>query len=350
MEATEEEHQTVSWSEIKTFQRCPKSHDYKYLQRLVPRAKQRPLFLGSWVHAALQTHYTHGDWKIGHQEYVDQWDALFEEEREELRKRGKGMMPPLPEIVERIMKSYVYYSKGDVWEVVAVEQEFEVPTPLVVNGVRQYLKGIIDLVIKDQDGLLWVIDHKTASTIPEPTSFHAMDPQLMLYPWAAKIAWGWDVAGIFYNYVKSKPPSIPKVNKDGSISRAKIVTDYPTLYRFFKSEGYDPNDFRDQLIPLRKKSPFLRRYRYPRETVVTREILMDVLSVTTHIREDKRRSRTITRDCSRMCSYHDLCRAELNGLDSTLMRSQNFVLKEKKVAVEKEDYYGDWDEDDNGED
>lgn len=339
---------SVSWSEIKTFQRCPKQHEYKYEQRLVPRAKARPLFLGNWVHKALESHYVNGDWRIGHAEYVKIWNELFEEERIELRtKRGRLALPPFPEIVERIMKSYVFYRKDEGWEVVATEQEFEVDTPLKIDGVTQRFKGIIDLIVKDPDGLLWVIDHKTAGNIPEPTSFHAMDPQLMLYPWAAKQAWDMDVAGIYYNYVKSKPPGIPKINKDGSLSRAKLITDYPTLRRFLRQNGYDPADFQDRLQPLRRKSPFLRRYRYPREAVVTRSILLDALSVTKHIRKDKRRPRTITRECSTMCAFHNLCRAELNGLDTTLMRKQGYTLKENKIEpIEEEIYLSDWDEDD----
>lgn len=342
--------QTVSWSEIKTFQRCPKQHEYKYGERLLPKAKSRPLYLGNWVHRALQSHYVEGDWKIGHAEYVKEWNKLFKEEQEGLRKRGKGMMPPFPELVERIMRSYVWYYREEQFHVVAVEEEFEVKTPLVIDGVRQYLKGIIDLVVEDETGQKWIWDHKTASNIPDPTSFHAMDPQLMVYPWAARLAWGWDVAGIYYNYVKSKPPTIPQLTKTGLVSRRKVVTDYPTLRRFIRDNDLDIADFRDQLRPLRTKSPYLRRYKYPREATVTREILSDIFSVTKHIRGDKRRSRTITRDCQRMCSFHDLCRAELNGLDTSLMRKQMFTLRPKKEAVVDEIMVMDWDEEgDDGE-
>ena len=320
----------VSWSEIKTFQRCPKQHEYKYDQRLVPVKKARPLFLGSWFHAALESHYKGGDWRIGHQMFLDEYNKLFEEEREELDKRGK-----LPDIVSRGIKSYLWYYKDDGWKVREIEREFEVDTPLVLGGVRQRLKGIIDLVVEDEEGLLWIVDHKTASTIPEPTAFHAMDPQLMLYPWAAKIAFGWDIAGIYYNYVRSRAPTVPKLNKDGSVSRRKVVTDYPTLMRFIRDNGLDPDNFVEQRKILRRKSPFLRRYKYPREKYVTKEILLDALSVTKHIREDKRRSRTITRDCARMCPFHDICRAELNGMDTTMMRQQNFTLKEVKLVGDR---------------
>lgn len=340
------EPESVSWSELKTFQRCPKQHEYKYGQRLVPKAKARPLYLGSWVHAALQTHYSDGDWKIGNQVYVDDWNKLFEEERLALRTRGRVVSAPLPDIVKKIMESYVWYHRKDNWTVVAIEQEFMVPTPLTINGQRQYLKGIIDLVIDDEEGKRWVIDHKTAGNIPDATAFHAMDPQLMLYPWAAEKAWGWNVHGIMYNYVKSKPPSIPKVNKDGSLSKRKVVTDYPTLYRFLKREGYDPNDFKHLLGPLSRRSPFIRVYRYPREVQVTREILLDALSVTKHIRTDKRRSRTITRDCATMCSYHQLCRAELNGMNTELMRKTMFTPKEKSTIGDRPDssFEDDWDD------
>lgn len=326
----------ISWSEIKTFQRCPKQHEYKYGDRLVPKRKARPLYLGSWVHAALESYYVGGDWRIGHNEYLKDYNKLFEEERVDLEtKRGKRGRP-LPDIVSQIMKSYIWYYRDEGWTVKAVEQEFEVETPLKIKGRMQPLQGIIDLVIEDPEGRWWIVDHKTAGTIPDASAFHAMDPQLMLYPWAAKQAWGWDIAGVIYNYVKSKPPSIPELTKKtGQLSKRKIVTDYPTLSRFLRSNGYDLEDFADILRPLRRKSPFLRRYRLPREAIVTKNILLDSLSTAKRIRSTSRRYRVITRDCSTQCSYHDLCRADLNGFDTSLMRRQNFTLKEENKLGDK---------------
>lgn len=339
----------ISWSELKTFQRCPKQWEYKYDQRLVPKQKTRPLYLGSWVHAALETHYKVGDWRIGHQEYVNDYNKLFEEEREQLEtKRGKRGKP-LPEIVTAIVKSYLWYYRDDGWTTHATEQAFEVDTPLKIDGKIQRLQGIIDLIVEDREGRLWVVDHKTAGTIPDAGAFHAMDPQLMLYPWAAKKAWDLDLAGIIYNYVKSKPPTVPQLTKKTrEISRRKVVTDYPTLYRFLRANGYDPNDFRDALLPLRKKSPFLRRYRLPREAFVTKEILRDALSTAKHIREDKRRYRVITKDCASMCPYHDLCRLELNGFDTSLMRKKMYTLKEERIL--DGDLYSDVEEEEEDED
>lgn len=334
-------------SRIKTFNRCPKQYDYKYNQHLEPKKKVRPLFLGSWIHACLETHYKVGDWKIGHAEYVAQWDKLFDEEKLALRTRGKTVGPPFPELVERIMSSYIWYTRHDTFKPFMIEQILEVPTPLIVDGRRFIFKGRLDIVMEDEDGLYWLWDHKTASSIPQPTSFHTMDPQLMLYPWAAQIQYGIKITGIIYNYVKSRPPTIPKLNKDGSLSRRKIVTDYPTLYRFLKQNGYDPNDFAEILKPMQKRSEFLRRYKLPREVHVTKEILLDTLSTVKRIDETKRWTRTITRDCSR-CPYQEICRAELNGFNTDRMRESHFNIVEEDYVVGSDSTAIFDDEDDEG--
>jgi hypothetical protein len=159
-----------------------------------------------------------------------------------------------------------------------------------------------------------------------------MDPQLILYPWAAKKLWGLDITGVIYNYVKSKAPSIPKINKDGSLSRRRIVTDYPTVYLFLKRHGYDPKDYWEVLKPLQKRSPFLRRYRLPREDTVLKTVLREALITSYEIRDHRYVTRTITRDCARQCGYHDLCRAELNGFDTSIMRRTDFKEEDPFVS------------------
>jgi hypothetical protein len=46
-----------------------------------------------------------------------------------------------------------------------------------------------------------------------------------------------------------------------------------------------------------------------------------------------------------MCSYHDICRAELNGFDTTIMRKQNFTPKEERTFGKQLDL--DWEEDED---
>lgn len=332
---------SVSWSQAKTFQRCPQQWKYKYLDRLQPKERKRAPYLGTWIHAALETHYREGDWKIGYKKYLKEWNSLFDEEREQLSEKHG----PLPEAVKRIMKSYLWYWRNDGWKVLATEQEFEIEIgSFKYKGVKVIVQanGIVDLVVEDDEGLRWVVDHKTTSVIPDPNAFHAMDPQLMLYPIPMAQRFG-RIAGIFYNYIKSKPATIPQLTaKTGVLSRRKINTDYPTALRALKSYGFDPADYSDFLRPLRKQSPFLKRYPLPREKQVTATILQDFIDTAKNIYKErlkKRHVRNITKDCKTMCSYHDLCRGELNGLDMSFYKKSRFELREKR-----EEYGSDFDQ------
>lgn len=325
-----EEILSISWSQVKTYRRCPQQWKYKYLDRLQPKERKRAPYLGNWLHRALETYYEFGDWRIGHKEYLKEWNSLFDEEREELSKK----FGPLPDAVRRIIKSYIWYHKHDGWKVLATEYEFEVLVGYFeVDGVRVevHANGRIDLIVEDQEGFIWVVDHKSTGSIPEPGAFHAMDPQLMLYPVGAKEEFG-RIAGIVYNYLRSRPPSIPKTNKDGSISKRKIVTDFPTAMRFLKEKGFDPKDYSDFLRPLRKRSVLLRRYRLPREPQVTKTIIRDFIATGKDIHLEKQRTshvRNITKDCATMCAFHDLCKGELNGRNMDYLRKSRFEIREK---------------------
>lgn len=321
---------SVSWSQVKTYRRCPQQWKYKYLDRLQPKERKRAPYLGNWLHRALETYHKDGDWRIGHREYLEEWNALFDEEREELSKK----FGPLPDAVKRIIKSYIWYYKNDGWKVLAAEYEFDILIgTFEVEGVRieVHANGRIDLVVEDDEGLRWVVDHKSTGSIPDPNSFHAMDPQLMLYPVGAKPKFG-NIAGIVYDYLRSRPASIPHINKNGSLSKRKIVTDYPTARRFLKENGFDPADYSDFLKPLKKRSPLLRRYRLPREATVTKKILRDFIATARDIyleRDKKAHVRNITKDCKTMCSFHDLCKGELNGRNMEYLRKSQFTIREK---------------------
>lgn len=329
----------INQSQVKTWRNCTQQWDYQYGQHLVRRRPQRPLYLGSWVHACLEGHYRDGDWRVKHAEYVAEYGKLFEEERLLLDDGPE----PLPSQVARIMRSYTWYRRNEGWEVIAVEVPFEVPITrnlllhnyidvpkfksAQLNDVLWVLKGRIDLIVEDADGLKWVVDHKTAAQIPEQGAFHAMEPQLILYPWAAELALGIKTAGVIYNYLRSAPPTVPSLNKDKTISKRPISTDYPTVYTFLKDNGLNPKNYQDVLLPLKAESPFLARYRLPREEVVTRRILEETATTARAIMSHEGITRNVTRNCE-WCPYKTLCRAELFGLDTTLLRTRDYAIED----------------------
>jgi hypothetical protein len=115
------------------------------------------------------------------------------------------------------------------------------------------------------------------------------------------------------------------------LSKRKIATDYPTAVKFLKANNFDLADFSDFLKPLRKRSPFLRRYRLPREKQVTQTMIRDFITTAREIRVSRDKNhhvRNITKDCAYQCAYHDLCRGELNGLDMSHLRKSRFTYRE----------------------
>lgn len=320
---------TINQSQLKTWRRCAKEWDFHYKQRLEPRVKPRPITLGLWGHRMLETHYLQGDWRIGYNEYLEKYNNLFDEERELLDAKGK-----LPDLLRRIMRGYLWYYKDERIKVHVIEKSFEI----VVGGVR--FKGRIDWLIETiDDGRLWVGDHKWVSSIPDQSEFHAMDVQLMLYPYAVEKAWGIEVAGVMWNYIRSRPATVPQMTQRGAISRRKIVTDYPTARKFLIDNGYDPKDFSDYLRPLRASSPFLKRYWLPREDHVTKQIMRESVwtgrEINAAMEDPKKITRNITRDCNR-CSYVALCRADLEGGDTEHLIQRYFQ------PVKEDDGYRDF--------
>jgi PD-(D/E)XK nuclease superfamily len=313
----------ISQSMLKLWRHCQRKFDYRYRQHLVPKRLERPLYLGSWGHACLEAHYRDGDWKLGHAPYVEQYDKLFEEEQKLLDgKTGE----PLPSQVRRIMESYLWYYRFDRWKVIATEVEFSVPVKVTGYG-RARVEGRIDLIAEDEDRLNWVWDHKWPTDIPPMDAFHGMDPQLVIYPWAAEKVLGIETAGVVFNYVRARPPTVPTLNKDKSISRKGIITDHPTVYRFLVENGLDPRDYGNVLDPLEGSSELLARYRLSRSEVVTRRVLREAGESARAILANTDPVRNVTRDCS-WCVYLALCRAELFGLDPRHIRSRDFVIEE----------------------
>src|SRR5688572_3488208 len=240
-------------SMLKTFRRCPRQAHYKYVLRLKPKSLSKPLRRGTWMHSLLETHHGGEDWEAKHKELSLQFSELFDEEKEKLG--------DLPRECRRLMKSYLWHYKDDEWKVHDVEFILETELP---DGTIYRCK--IDLLMENQYGL-WIVDHKSHATLPN-FDFRLLDAQSALYVWCAwrnKLR----VQGHIWNYLKTKPPTVPQLLKDGSrLSAKRIETDYVTFVGAIKHYGLDPQKYAGTINYLRKQryrpgemqtSPFFRR-------------------------------------------------------------------------------------------
>lgn len=312
------EFEVINQSMVKTMNRCPRQVMYKHVDGLLPRVLSKPLTRGQWFHSLLEYHYQGKDWKIAHNAWKRKFNALFDEEKEKLG--------DLPREMFRLMLSYLWHYKNEgEWEVLEVEKTIEVRLP---SG--RLFKGRVDMLIRDANGL-WLVDHKTHKTLPQLYQ-RQLDMQSPLYIWAC---WqnGINVDGFMWNYIKTKAPSVPRVLKNGKGFYKNLgETDYYTFAVALRKAGFDPDEYRDKLNFLKSQryeegkiqtSPFFQRHVLERSEESVEQAVREMLVAEEKIEEydfDPRWTQRVNdRSCQFMCSYTDLCIAELHGHNTRLI-------------------------------
>lgn len=319
----------TSHSEIKKFRRCKRQYYYSSVERIEPRLPPARLKFGNWHHSLLQVHYSGGDWRAEHKRHLKSFDNLFLEERE--------YYGDLPEQVERAMTSYLFHWRKEEsnWEVLYAEQSFEAE---VVDGDILSFKP--DLIVREiSTDRIWCVDHKTVRSMPA-ADWRIEDLQSTLYPWGLRTL-GLDVYGFLFNYIRQKAPSVPHINKDGSISRARIDTDFYTLAKFCK-EYYAveklnqlPEYWRVQLKTLQVHNTYLKRSRITKDQrlvdrqVYELELTMAEMDEYLTMADSAPKGadpwvRTMIPSCDWDCDFYELCQAELLGSNVDFIRRNKY--------------------------
>lgn len=319
-------------SMLKCFRRCPKQAQFKYVYRLKPRLLGTPLRRGTWVHLLLEEFHLGGDWRALHEKLSAEFDNMFDEERD--------FYGDMPTEILHLMESYEWHYALDPWKVLDTEftLEFEWPDGSIYRGK-------IDMLVETQFGL-YLVDHKSHKRLPK-LGFRLLDGQSALYTYAAlknKIP----VQGFIWNYIKWKPPSIPKlVDRDRRLSRTAIETDYPTYtkaLKMYKAEHPDTFRITAEYVAMQKSlkaqqyrhgepqnSPFFLRSVLEKDTDMLKKVARE------HYHTSKRMNaydfaadapveRVIEPGCEFMCSYTDLCTIDLMGGNLTPLIKQNYTV------------------------
>ena len=125
---------------------------------------------------------------------------------------------------------------------VEVPFEFEIPLPKdVLSRTSKYkravYKGVIDRVVVDSDGYLWLVDYKSVAAFTNSDHLE-LDSQIGTYLWAAHYIYRRPVLGFIYMQFKKKAPSAPKVLASGELSADKGQATTHALYRAAAVEKY----------------------------------------------------------------------------------------------------------------
>ena len=251
----------ITYSSIAAFKSCRRHYQYRYVDNL--EQKDRPLYFdfGTAVHLALAYHYNGvpvNEITIAIEDYFTE-NAPAQDDAERLQKWIEAR--------DLAVAMYLQYAKRypqESFKVEAIEKEFELPIIDVRGDPYPGLKlaGKVDGVVEENG--LWVLEHKTASTIDVRYKRKlTLDAQSMIYLEAMERVYGQKFNGVIYNVLAKSIPVMPKVLKRGSLSLDKGQSTTPELYRQAIAEnGLNEADYAEFLAYLEEnqKEYFYREY------------------------------------------------------------------------------------------
>lgn len=326
---------TASWSEINLHRKCPKAHDYRYRLRLQRKRPIIPMLVGKILHEMLDT-YTLTK-KLAN--YVDDpWDVLerYEKEFRKFFAEEKEEHGDIPGNCERLFEAYLRTYQDD-------DLTYEGTEEFVATDLATDLRfiGYIDKVAVDAHRRRWLMDHKFHKAIPDAEHrFHEL--QLLLYIWA----WNrWNpekpADGIVWDYVRTAPPTLPKVLKSGNglEKRASLRCDRWTYEQEIVKHGFDKRDYTDFLTKLDNNDlMFFERVFLPApKKPQIDSIVHDFRTTAVTIQNMKGIApRHMSKFNCQGCEFKALCEAEVRGHDVNFVQKAHYKTREKFSGRKKE--------------
>lgn len=282
------------------------------------------------------------------------YDWLPEETKEQLTEGGVE----LPEACRRIMRGYLWKYRSTLDEEDVLLVEYENSTD--IDGELYHWR--IDELVRTADGMVVLRDWKTTKTLPTGQAWKLMESQLHLYPVALKphlddlaeqtstadmdgriTLPDLEIQAVEFDFLRTKPPLEPAINKSGKLSRAVTETDAMTFLAAAKKAGlgltdecYDTNQthpvsptVEERLEELKDNDLFFSRPRLPRSKKVTARLLSEnesAIALIDALHEDPEEYsyRVTERSCDYACDVRDLCIADLYGMDVSTIVNRDF--------------------------
>ncbi len=175
----------LSYSSISTYQNCPLSYKFAYLDRL-PRKKSPYLSFGKIIHKALYYFY---NVPTPNPPSIEKILSYIHENWSPEGYLSKSEESAYKEYAEQVLTNF-YRVNIDTFSLpVALEHRFKIPlNERLPSGEPCILSGIIDKVEKTPSGGLEIIDYKTGRKLPSQSHVDN-DLQLSLYCFAVKEIW-----------------------------------------------------------------------------------------------------------------------------------------------------------------
>lgn len=295
------------------FRNCRKAVDWRYLQQLVPLARDRNLHFGTLIHECLQAWHQRRDLA----EVLSLIDRLCGNRlQDENQKRDWHLATAM-------MRAYAARYAAEEFEVIALEKTFEGPivNPATGAASRSFvLAGKVDGIVRI-NGDYFVLEHKTAAQLDSDYLERLWtDFQITIYASYIEQTMGIPITGILYNVlVKAKlQQSKGETEEEFLERRAELIAKSKTGKSSAKRRMPETDDeFQQRLAEkytdptmLHREMLYLSRDRF--------EILRSELWELTQAFLDARRRGVFYQNTAfcfnyqRPCPYFALCRSNGN--------------------------------------
>jgi PD-(D/E)XK nuclease superfamily protein len=215
----------------------------------------------------------------------------------------------------RLVEDYTF---GDFDEYPLIEHTLSVPL-----GGDYVFTGVVDAVLYNTvTGNYVVIDWKVRGKFTDLDS-EQLNMQIGLYQHALYLQLGlYAPMGVVYQ-IKNSPPSKPSTNKDGSMSRRKINSDWPTYEQALLEAGLEPSEYIEEMLPKFDGVEFWRPLLVVRTLPITQKLWDNMVEYVNKINSTTIFPRAFGYAC-RTCPFAALCHSELYDYDTEDLMSTRY--------------------------
>jgi len=312
----------VSQTKVGAWRTCRQHWYYRFVMFLRPKIVKRPLKFGSVVHEMLHVE-TLGQNPFEHLEKIGEAQAPL------LRQEREHYGDIIADIGYIMRAYYAYYTKQPLQRLrrkghTGAEQLID----LQIGDIR--VKGKVD------DFISWekkpsLLEHKTHADFPNHDHRWKNTQSGVYIKMAQLLGWYPGIQGTLWNYIRSKKPTRPHINKTGDISARDIFTLPEVVVDVLNANGFKKIEqhkvFQDAVrgLPL-----WFERTYTPIHQNVVNSIWRDFLGSAREMMDMGHRSahnqiRTVGKHCN-WCQFEPLCRAVWRNLDTEHILKHEYVV------------------------
>jgi hypothetical protein len=209
----------------------------RYVLELKPAVPRLPLNLGSALHDMVAAHWD-GDPTTALDSWVD--NRLEQVMEDPQRPEMEEIITEVKRLAPDVYQLWIREFKPEDWKPVYVEKKIE----RVHRDVN--MQGVVDFVgVHTPTGDAHIIDWKFQQTMVEPNPFPL---QMIIYKWlmaGQRVAQFLEDVNLTTFAIKAQPPHPPSINKNGAVSRQKILCTWPMYLQAIEDANEDPADYED---------------------------------------------------------------------------------------------------------